>query len=49
MTAIAATRFAVTALPQDVARFVREQGRDPTWGHPALTEQATGLDPVGSA
>jgi Protein of unknown function (DUF1203) len=45
MTAIAASRFAVTALPQDVATFVREQGRDPIWGHPALTQQATGFGP----
>jgi uncharacterized protein DUF1203 len=45
MTAIAANRFAVRALPQDVATYVREQGRDPIWGHPALTEPATGFGP----
>jgi hypothetical protein len=45
MTAIAAKRFTVRALPQDVADHVREHGRDPTWGHPALTERATGFGP----
>ena len=45
MTAIAVNRFAVRALPQDVATYVREQGRDPIWGHPALTEPATGFGP----
>jgi hypothetical protein len=45
MTAIAANRFAVRALPQDVAVFVREHGSDPVWGHPALTQLATGFGP----
>jgi hypothetical protein len=45
MTAIASNRFAVRALPQDVANYVREQGRDPIWGHPALTQPATGFGP----
>jgi hypothetical protein len=45
MTAIAANRFAVTALPQDVATYVREQDHDPIWGHPALTQPATGFGP----
>ena len=40
-----ASRFAVRALPQEVATYVREQGRDPIWGHPALTEPATGFGP----
>ena len=45
MTATSALRFAVSAIPQDVARYVRESGRDPIWGHPALTELATGFGP----
>ena len=45
MTALTATRFAVEALPQDVADHVREHGHDPIWGHPALTEPATGFGP----
>ena len=45
MTAIAANRFAVTALAQDVATYVREQGRDPVWGHRARMEPATGFGP----
>jgi Protein of unknown function (DUF1203) len=45
MTAIAATRFAVKALPQDVATYVREHGRDPIWGHAALTQPAPGFGP----
>jgi Protein of unknown function (DUF1203) len=45
MTTIAASRFAVTALPQNVAGYVREQGRDPIWGHAALTQPATGFGP----
>jgi hypothetical protein len=40
-----ATRFAVRALPQEVADFVRGQGRDPIWGHPTVTEPATGFGP----
>ena len=48
MTAIAVNRFAVRALPQDVATYVREQGRDPIWGHPALTEPATGIRAVST-
>jgi Protein of unknown function (DUF1203) len=38
-------RFAVRALPADTARYVREQGRDPIWGHAATTEPATGFGP----
>jgi hypothetical protein len=45
MTGIAAHRFAVQALPQEVATFVREKGRDPIWGHPVRTEPATGFGP----
>jgi hypothetical protein len=45
MTAIATNRFAVTALPQEVATYVRAHGRDPKWGHPALTQLATGFGP----
>jgi hypothetical protein len=40
-----ALSFTVTALPQDVARQVREQGRDPVWGHAAVTQPATGFGP----
>lgn len=45
MSAIAATRFAVTALPEEAAAYVREHGRDPIWGHAAMTELATGFGP----
>ena len=45
MSVIATNRFAVRALPQEVATFVREQGRDPKWGHPVLTQPATGFGP----
>lgn len=44
MTAIAHD-FAVSAVPQDVARYVREHGRDPLWGHAAVTQPATGFGP----
>jgi hypothetical protein len=45
MSAIAASRFTVQALPQEVATYVREHGRDPTWGHGAVTELAMGVGP----
>ena len=45
MTTPTAIRFAVRALPQEAATYVREHGRDPVWGHPALTEVATGFGP----
>lgn len=45
MSAIAAARPTVEAIPQEVADYVREHGRDPTWGHPALTQPATGFGP----
>jgi hypothetical protein len=45
MSAITANRFAVKPLPQEVATYVRENGRDPIWGHPAMTEPATGFGP----
>jgi Protein of unknown function (DUF1203) len=45
MSAIAANRFAVNALPQEIATYVREKRRDPIWGHAALTEPATGFGP----
>lgn len=37
--------FTVTAIPQRVADEVREHGRDPLWGHPAVTQLATGFGP----
>lgn len=40
-----ASRFTVVAIPHEVAAYVREHGRDPLWGHPALTEPATGFGP----
>jgi hypothetical protein len=40
-----ASRIAVTGLSDEVAAFVREQGRDPVWGHAAVTELATGFGP----
>ena len=45
MSVIATNRFAVKALPQEVANHVRETGRDPEWGHPVRTEPATGFGP----
>jgi hypothetical protein len=45
MNAIAATSFAVRALPQEVATHVRERGSDPVWGHGAVTQPATGFGP----
>ena len=45
MSTIAASRFTVRALPREVATYVREHDRDPTWGHPALTQPATGFGP----
>ena len=45
MSAIATNRFVVKALPLEVAAYVREKGRDPKWGHPALTQLATGFGP----
>jgi hypothetical protein len=45
MTTIAANRFAVSALPRDVADYVREHSRDPVWGHAAVTQVATGFGP----
>jgi hypothetical protein len=45
MSTATARRFAVRALPQDVANHVREHGRDPIWGHPALTQLAAGFGP----
>jgi Protein of unknown function (DUF1203) len=45
MSAIASHRFAVEALPQEVATHVRENGRDPVWNHPVLTQPATGFGP----
>ena len=45
MSALATHRFVVEALPQELATYVREQGRDPKWGHPALMQPATGFGP----
>src|SRR3954452_17889693 len=44
MTAIAQD-FAVSAIEEDVAQHLRTQGRDPVWGHAAVTETATGFGP----
>jgi Protein of unknown function (DUF1203) len=44
MTAIAQD-FAVTAIPDDVAVYVRDHGRDPIWGHTSVTQTATGFGP----
>jgi hypothetical protein len=45
MTTIAETRLTVTAIRQEVATYVRENGRDPVWGHAAVTQVATGFGP----
>ena len=41
-------RFAVAAIQQQVADYVREHGRDPTWGHSVVTEPAAGFGPCRS-
>jgi hypothetical protein len=38
-------QFTVAALAEDVAAHVREHGRDPIWGHAAVTQPATGFGP----
>ena len=45
MSTIATAPFTVIALEQDVADHVREHGRDPRWGHPVVTQPATGFGP----
>jgi hypothetical protein len=45
MPSTTATRLVVTALPQELADFVREHHRDPVWGHAAVTQPATGFGP----
>jgi Protein of unknown function (DUF1203) len=45
ISAIAASRFTVEALPRTVAAYVREHGRDPVWGHAVQTQLATGFGP----
>ena len=45
MSAASTNHFAVDALPQEIATYVRENGRDPVWGHPVLTEPAAGFGP----
>jgi hypothetical protein len=45
MTATAIARFTVEAMPEAVAAYVREHGRDPIWGHPTLTQPAAGFGP----
>ena len=45
MTVTTTDRFVVRALPTEVAVHVRQHGRDPIWGHVALTEPATGFGP----
>jgi uncharacterized protein DUF1203 len=38
--------FSVAALPQEVADYVRLNGRDPVWGHESVTEAtASGFGP----
>jgi hypothetical protein len=39
------TAIAVTGIPEDVARHVRDRGTDPIWGHAAVTQPATGFGP----
>jgi hypothetical protein len=45
MTVTTTNRFVVRALPTEVAAHVRQHGRDPIWGHAAVTEPATGFGP----
>lgn len=45
MTDVATHRFTVTALAEETARHVREHGRDPVWGHAAVTAPADGFGP----
>ena len=45
MSTTVASRFALKALTQEVATYVREHGRDPVWGHAAVTQPATGFGP----
>lgn len=45
MSAIATARFIVEPMPDSVAAYVREHGKDPTWGHAAVTQPATGFGP----
>jgi hypothetical protein len=45
MSAIAAVRFIVEPVPEAVAAYVREHGRDPIWGHAAVRQPATGFGP----
>jgi Protein of unknown function (DUF1203) len=42
---LSAKGFAARGLPQEVAAYVREHGRDPVWGHAAVTELAAGFGP----
>ena len=42
---LSAKGFAARGLAQEVAAYVREHGRDPVWGHAAVTELATGFGP----
>jgi hypothetical protein len=45
MSAIATARFIAEGMPEAVAAYVREHGRDPIWGHAAVTQPATGFGP----
>src|SRR5262245_26004229 len=45
MNVITENRFAVRPLTPEVAAHVRQHGSDPIWGHPALTQPATGFGP----
>jgi hypothetical protein len=47
MTAIAQD-FVVTGVTEEMARFVREHGRDPIWGHATVIQPATGFGPCRS-
>jgi hypothetical protein len=48
MTVTTTNRFVVRALPTDAVAHVRQHGRDPIWGHPTLTQPATGFGPCRS-
>lgn len=45
MSVSTVTRYSIHALSQDLADHVREHGRDPIWGHGAVTEPASGFGP----
>jgi uncharacterized protein DUF1203 len=45
MSTVGTARFVVEPMPEAVAAYVREHGRDPTWGHATVTQPATGFGP----